>query len=103
MPMWVQGAGSPGFTWRSGRERTTTGIWMFSKAAPCTPTRYVHALRQVRVSMYAACEHGTGSGVVLLQPFVRTNMQTGQPTAVLLMDTQGMFDMQAHTHATTCS
>jgi len=53
-----EGSGEPGFGWRSGRERTTTGIWMFST------------------------------------PFVRTNPATGGKIAVLLMDTQGMFDMQ---------
>jgi atlastin len=45
-----------GFGWRSGRERMTTGIWMWS-------------------------EH-----------FVRTMPETGEQVAVLLVDTQGMFD-----------
>jgi len=54
----TEGAGAPGFSWRSGRERATTGIWMFSK------------------------------------PFVRTHPRTGEKIAILLMDTQGMFDMQ---------
>lgn len=57
-PRLTEGAGEPGFSWRSGRERTTTGLWMFSK------------------------------------PFVRVNATTGECTNVLLMDTQGMFDMQ---------
>lgn len=47
---------SYGFGWRSGRERMTTGIWMWS-------------------------EH-----------FVRTMPETGEQVAVLLVDTQGMFD-----------
>merc|ERR1711959_210525 len=56
-PRLTEGQGQPGFSWRSGRERTTTGMWMFSK------------------------------------PFVRVDAE-GQEIAVLLMDTQGMFDMK---------
>ena len=44
-----------GFKWRSGRERTTTGIWLWSRA------------------------------------FVR-RLPSGERVAVLLMDTQGLFD-----------
>ena len=45
-----------GFGWRSGRERMTTGIWMWG-------------------------EH-----------FVRTLPSTGEKVAILIVDTQGMFD-----------
>jgi atlastin len=48
----------PGFLWRGGQDRTTTGIWMYDK------------------------------------PFVRTLPGTGEKVAVVLMDTQGMFDFQ---------
>ena len=49
-------ADAKGFGWRSGRERMTTGIWMWG-------------------------EH-----------FVRTLPSTGEKVAVLVVDTQGMFD-----------
>ena len=45
-----------GFSWRGGRERNTTGIWLWS------------------------------------EPFVRQLPGSGEEVAVLLMDTQGMFD-----------
>jgi len=53
------GKSSPGFKWRGGHKRTTTGM-----------------------SVYG-------------QPFVRTLPGTDEKTIVLLLDTQGMFDMEA--------
>jgi hypothetical protein len=50
-------AAAPGFLWRGGKERMTTGIWMFAR------------------------------------PFAR-KLADGSTAAVLLMDTQGMFDFQ---------
>jgi atlastin len=53
-----------GFKWRSGRERTTTGIWLWSR------------------------------------PFVRT-LPSGEKVAVLIMDTQGLFDTDTAQMLTT--
>lgn len=54
-----------GFSWRSGFERQTTGIWMWSEV------------------------------------FVRTSKRTGERIAMLLMDTQGMFDGEISQQLTT--
>jgi len=53
------------FQWRAGKERTTTGIWMWS------------------------------------EPFVR-KVANGEEVAVLLMDTQGMFDNETSMNLTAC-
>ncbi|TFJ86059.1 hypothetical protein NSK_002879 [Nannochloropsis salina CCMP1776] len=53
------------FQWRAGKERTTTGIWMWSEA------------------------------------FVR-RVANGEEVAVLLMDTQGMFDNETSMNLTAC-
>ena len=53
------------FQWRAGKERTTTGIWMWS------------------------------------EPFVR-RVANGEEVAVLLMDTQGMFDNETSMNLTAC-
>ncbi len=53
------------FQWRAGKERTTTGIWMWS------------------------------------EPFIR-RVANGEEVAVLLMDTQGMFDNETSMNLTAC-
>ncbi len=53
------------FQWRAGKERTTTGIWMWS------------------------------------EPFIR-RVANGEDVAVLLMDTQGMFDNETSMNLTAC-
>lgn len=58
-------ANDSSFQWRAGKERTTTGIWMWS------------------------------------EPFIR-RVANGEEVAVLLMDTQGMFDNETSMNLTAC-
>lgn len=56
----------PGFKWRGGSDRQTTGIWMWS------------------------------------EPFMRFSAIEGKEIAVLLVDTQGMFDNETTMSLTSC-
>jgi atlastin len=64
-PVVRKGAES-GFSWRGGRERNTTGIWLWGEV------------------------------------FMRQLPETGEEVAVLLMDTQGMFDSRLTQMLTAC-
>lgn len=69
------------FAWRGGQERQTTGkvksLWL----SLIDTDRTVHIIWPTFIGIWMWSE-----------PFIRTSTTTGEKLAVLLMDTQGMFD-----------